>query len=71
MREKIFQELSTCKTEADFADKIFSIGEQYLHSGELDSDELVWEVAREIWRDQNKPENFEIQVSDIYHKFLE
>lgn len=70
MKEKIHRELSKCISEADFADKIFNLGEQFLISGELDSDELVWEVAREIWKEKNHTTEFEKEVFQIFNKLI-
>lgn len=56
-------------TPKEYAQVICDLGNELMESGQLDSDELIWEVARGLWKEFDA--NFEFQVSDEYHKIVE
>ena len=65
----IRKRLSGLSEVNEFAQTIVDVGFELMGNGTLDSDELVWQLARELWKD--KGESFERLVSDEYHKILE
>ncbi len=70
MKEQIKFALSNCQDKTSFGEKIYSLGEHYLSSGELDSDELIWEVAREIWKEKRYEDSFEGEVYKVFERYL-
>ncbi len=65
----IRSKLMDLKTPEEFAEAINVIGMDLLESGQLDSDELIWECARQMWKDMG--DDFEEQVSDEFDLLLD
>lgn len=65
----IRSKLMDLKTPEEFAEAINVIGMDLMESGQLDSDELIWECARQMWKDMG--DDFEEQVSDEFDLLLE
>lgn len=70
MKDQIRTDLTGCQDVNSFGAKIHSLGEHYLMSALLDSDELVWEVAREIWKERGYPSDYEKKVYDEFEKHM-
>lgn len=65
----IRSKLMDLKTPEEFAEAINVIGMDLMESGQLDSDELIWECARQMWKDMG--DDFEEQVSDEFDLLVE
>jgi hypothetical protein len=65
----IRSKLMDLKTPEEFAEAINVLGMDLMESGQLDSDELIWECARQMWKDMG--DDFEDQVSDEFDLLLE
>ena len=69
LREEVYQQLKDLQTTKEFAQIINDLGDELLSSGRSDSDEIIWEVAREIW--QGRGDISEKEVYDEFEKILE
>lgn len=65
----IRSKLIDLRTPEEFAETMNLLGLELMESGELDSDELIWECARQIWKDYG--DDFEEQVSNEFDALLE
>ncbi len=69
VKQTIKEKLEDLDTPEEFAEAMNEIGMELMDSGELDSDEVVWEVARQIWKDMDP--SFEAAVSDEFDRIVE
>ena len=69
LENTIRSKLIDLKTPEEFAETINLLEMELMESGELDSDELIWECARQIWKDYG--DDFEDLVSDEYESLIE
>jgi hypothetical protein len=49
---------------------MYGLGENLLREEKLDSDELIWEVAREIWKERNLDKSTEERVYNRFQRYL-
>lgn len=61
LKEEIREKLNHLHHANEFAHVINELGFELMDEGKLDSDELIWEVAREIWGDRGLDMEQEVQ----------
>jgi RimJ/RimL family protein N-acetyltransferase len=67
LEDKIRLRFEDARTPQEYAKVIYDLGFELMDSGELDSDELVWEVARTIW---GRGAGFEALVYAEFEKLI-
>ncbi len=65
----IKEKLGGLQMPVEFAQVISDLGFDLIDGTQLDSDELIWKIARDFWK--SAPTNFEEQVSTEFHKITE
>jgi hypothetical protein len=70
MKEDIKKILLLCNSDEEFALKMYGLGENLLREEKLDSDELIWEVAREIWKERDLDKSTEERVYNRFQRYL-
>ncbi len=68
-REHFKNTLIKCATEEDFSILIDELSWSYID--DLGSDELVWEVARDIFKERGYSNSYEEKVSILFEKIQE
>lgn len=66
IKEQIKAKMAGAQTPSEYFKVIDEFGLELMDNGTLDSDELHWEVGRELWAD--KGEDFEAQVYKEFEK---